>query len=251
MKYKYVLQLEYLGTNYCGWQKQKHQTNSVQEEVEKALSTVFAEEINTICAGRTDAGVHAKQQFVDFTANNHRASHQVLLGVNSHLPNDIRIKDVKIIENLEFSSRFNAKSRLYKYFIHNAPIDSVFVKNRALWAKKALNLTNMREAAAYLIGEHDFSSFRSRDCQAHNPVRNMLLIDFELITEHNVELICINIKANAFLHNMVRKIVGSLLLVGEGKREPVWLKEVLEARDRSLSGNTVAPCGLYLWEVEY
>ena len=244
---KYVAQLEYLGTNYNGWQKQKHLSSTIQTIVEDALSQVFSEQINTICAGRTDAGVHARCQIVNFESKNQRSINAILLGVNGLLPPDISFKSARIIENDDFNARFSARLRHYKYLIYNAPTKSPLQFNRALWCHMPLDINAMNLAANYLLGENDFSAFRSRYCQARNTYRTVYSID---ITRDN-EFICIDLKANAFLHSMVRKIVGSLLLVGQVKKEPVWLKEVLDSKDRSKSGRTAEACGLYLWDVEY
>jgi tRNA pseudouridine38-40 synthase len=244
---KYVLKLEYLGTNYAGWQKQTTNPNTIQEIVERVLSDVFAEPINTICAGRTDKGVHAKEQVIDFSTNNYRDQHAILVGVNCHLPEDISIKSAAVLDDPNFSARFSAKSRHYKYFITNTKVRPALQTNRALWWHRPLDVEKMRAGAEYLLGEQDFAAFRARDCQATTTNRNI----YQISINFDRDLICIDIKGNAFLHSMVRKIVGTLLWVGEGRRSPEWVKEVLESRDRSKSGPTVAPGGLYLWEVEY
>src|SRR5699024_1300705 len=169
-----------------------------------------------------------------------------MLGINSNLPNDCAVKDI-ISVNEEFHARFSAISRTYRYQIFNHPFRSPLKRFYALWNYHPLDVTAMEKGAQYLVGEHDFSAFRSSECQANTPFRNVHYIRFTQ-KEHLIE---IELKANAFLHNMVRNIVGTLLEVGLGKEEPQYIKDVLESLDRTKGGITAPPQGLYLYNVEY
>ena len=247
MLQKYALLIEYDGREFKGWQKQTNPpVRSIEEELEQAVSFIANEPVKLICAGRTDAGVHAVNQVVHFETTAIRPKRAWMLGINSNLPNDCAVKDI-ISVNEEFHARFSAISRTYRYQIFNHPFRSPLKRFYALWNYHPLDVTAMEKGAQYLVGEHDFSAFRSSECQANSPFRNVHYIRFTQ-KEHLIE---IELKANAFLHNMVRNIVGTLLEVGLGKEEPQYIKDVLESLDRTKGGITAPPQGLYLYNVEY
>ena len=235
-----ALGLEYQGTNYFGLQKQKSTEQTVQGCLELALNSVSNEVIKSFSSGRTDSGVHAQGQVMHFDTYADRQSREWVRGGNSLLPEDIRILWAKEVNN-DFHARFSALSRSYRYVIRNTEIPSALWSKRSLWVSTSLKVSCMRKAAKFLIGENDFSSFRGSGCQSHSPIRTLESLK---ITTNN-EFIYIDISANSFLLNMVRIIVGTLLLVGKGDILPSDLEDILEKRDRRLSGKTVTSDGLY------
>jgi tRNA pseudouridine38-40 synthase len=237
--------IEYDGTAYSGWQDQPH-APSVQRCINDALAYVAAAKIDCVGAGRTDAGVHASGQVAHFDTPVKRSERSWLMGLNSRLPDDINILWVQPVSS-EFHARFSAVSRSYRYEILNRPVRSALSRKRRWWLHQSLDLGRMQTAAAYLLGEHDFSAFRASACQAHSPVRTMSQLD---ITRSD-DRIVVECSANAFLHHMVRNIVGSLVRIGSGEAEPEWLVELLEGRDRKLSGVTAPAHGLTLTRVDY
>lgn len=244
---KYALLIEYDGRLFKGWQKQTNPpVRSIEAELERAVSFIANEEIKIICAGRTDAGVHAYNQVVHFETTAIRPKRAWMLGINSNLPDDCAIKDIVKVK-ADFHARFSAISRTYRYRIFNYPFRSPLLRHYALWNYHPLNLQAMEQAAQALIGEHDFSAFRSSECQAHTTLRHMHHISFKR-EDHVIE---IELKANAFLHNMVRNIVGTLLEVGLEKEPASYVQKVLESLDRRTGGMTAPPQGLYLYHVEY
>ncbi|UNM95198.1 tRNA pseudouridine(38-40) synthase TruA [Ignatzschineria rhizosphaerae] len=244
---KYALLIEYDGRQFKGWQKQNNPpVRSIEEELERAVSFIANEPIKLTCAGRTDAGVHAINQVIHFETTAIRPKRAWMLGINSNLPEDCAIKDIVPVKD-DFHARFSAISRTYRYQIFNHPFRSPLKRFYALWNYHPLDIAAMEKGAQYLIGEHDFSAFRSSECQANTPFRNVHYIRFTE-KEHLIE---IELKANAFLHNMVRNIVGTLLEVGLGKEPPEYIKKVLESLDRTKGGITAPPQGLYLYNVEY
>lgn len=241
-----MLGIEYQGTKYHGWQKQDGLI-TIQESVELALSKIANAPIEIVCAGRTDAGVHAVEQVVHFDTQSIRAMHAWVFGGNHNLPKDIRIQWAKPVDET-FHARFSALCRTYRYLIFNHKVPSALLRDRVtFYPLHYLQENLMQEAAQYLIGEHDFSAFRGSSCQSHSPKRNV--IEISIIRQEH--LITIDITANAFLQHMVRNIVGVLLEIGAAKRPPVWTQEVLLSRDRSLAGITAHPEGLYLYKVDY
>lgn len=240
-----ALGIEYDGTNYYGWQRQLN-VASIAEEVEAALSKIAASPITVICAGRTDAGVHACGQVVHFDTVAMRPDSAWILGTNSYLPDDIRVLWARQVSP-DFHARYSATSRQYRYIIYNHKVASALLRHRAMWWSRALNEKLMQEAAQNLIGEHDFSSFRGSGCQAKTAKRCVMSLD----VVRSGAMINIDIKANAFLMHMVRNIVGVLLKVGVGEKSPAWVKDVLLARDRKLAAIAAPACGLYLTKVEY
>ncbi len=210
------LTLEYDGTHFHGWQKQP-KNRTVQETLEKALSQLVQHPVHTYCAGRTDAGVHATGQVVHFDSEIERPNQVWIMGSNSLLPKDISIRKSQIV-SMDFHARFSALSRTYRYYICNSSARPALLQHRVAWEFRKLDIQAMQEATKILVGQHDFSSFRSSECQSKTPVRDMKYI--KIYTEDyficNTSLIVIELKANAFLHHMVRNIVGTLLLVGKG-----------------------------------
>lgn len=240
-----ALGIEYDGTAYHGWQYQDH-SSSVQACVEQALSRVADEPIRVICAGRTDTGVHALGQVVHFDTGAQRRERSWVFGANANLPPDIVVTWARPVD-AEFHARFSALSRCYRYVILNRPVRPSLLSWRVAWDYRPLDLERMRQGASYLVGEHDFSSYRAMACQAKSPVRNL----FRLQLQRRDDLILLDLEANGFLHHMVRNIAGVLMSIGAGEQEPDWAKEVLEHRDRTLGGVTAPPHGLYFIAATY
>ena len=242
---KIALGLEYDGTPFCGWQTQPGGC-SVQDALERALNPIAEHRVETICAGRTDAGVHAAAQVVHFETGAVRPASAWVRGVNSGLPSGVRVLWAREVDDA-FHARYCATSRSYCYFLLNRPQEPALLASRVGWFHRPLAVDAMREAARYLIGEHDFSAFRSAECQAKNPVRVLS----HLAIDRRGQLLRFELRANAFLHHMVRNIVGSLVYVGCGRQPADWVGDVLRKRDRRLAAPTFAASGLYLSHVEY
>jgi tRNA pseudouridine38-40 synthase len=240
-----ALGIEYDGTGFCGWQRQP-EGRTVQTCVEAALSGVADHQVNVICAGRTDTGVHANGQVIHFDTDAERAMNGWIRGTNAHLPPDVRVQWSHPVDTV-FHARFSATSRYYRYIIHNHPVRSALLRNRVGWEYRQLDVTNMMTAARHLLGEHDFTSFRAIACQAHSPVRTI----YHLELSRAGNFIYLDIEANAFLHHMVRCIAGVLIAVGRGVQAPGWVAELLVAKNRHLSGMNASPAGLYLVAVRY
>lgn len=219
---------------------------TVQHALEHALARVAAHPVRTICAGRTDTGVHATAQIAHFDTSVERSPHQWLRGANTYLPKDIRLRWVQPVSH-EFHARFSAVARRYRYFILNRPVKPAIFSGQQTHVHTPLDVNLMRAEADYLVGEHDFTSYRAVACQAKSPVRH---IEYLRVVRSN-NLIMLDIKANAFLQHMVRNIAGVLIAVGSGKETPGWAQMVLEARDRCVGGVTATPDGLYLVQVDY
>jgi tRNA pseudouridine38-40 synthase len=244
-----VLGVEYDGSPWQGWQTQPH-GNTVQDRLEAALEKFALNHIVTICAGRTDAGVHGVEQVVHFDTELDRAPFSWVRGVNAFLPPSIAVRwacEVPRDPTDDFHARFSAKARTYHYVLYNHPVRSPLLAGKAGWAFRPLDLKAMRVASAYLLGTHDFSAFRAAECQARSPVKTM----YDIRIERRGDLIVFTLRASAFLHHMVRNIVGSLILTGNGNQSPEWLKRVLEGRDRTRAAPTFMPDGLYLAKVDY
>jgi len=242
---KYAACIEYNGTAYCGWQRLSH-APSVQEEVEKALSFVANHEINLTCAGRTDSGVHGIGQIVHFESDAVRTEKAWRMGCNTNLPDDIVLRWLQPIDD-SFHARFSAISRRYRYIILNQPIRPALLNNRVCWYRDYLDEKSMNIAANYLLGENDFSSFRAAGCQAKHAMRELQ----EITVSRDGNYVYIDIVANAFLHHMVRNIVGSLFDVGTGKKTSNWFNELLKLKDRTQAGITAPASGLYFVSVKY
>lgn len=240
-----ALGVEYDGSLYHGWQAQAG-LHTVQQVLENSLSRVANTEVNIVCAGRTDTGVHATNQVVHFDCNNERSLRAWVHGANSFLPKDICVKWAREMP-AEFHARYSALSRRYRYIIYNSSIRPGLLRGNVTWQYRQLDHRSMHVASQYLLGENDFTSFRSVECQSNTPMRNVL--DISVVRKG--DLIVIDVTANAFLHHMVRNIAGVLIAVGSGKKNSSWISEVLAAKDRKLGAETAPPYGLYLVEVNY
>ncbi|MSQ55489.1 MAG: tRNA pseudouridine(38-40) synthase TruA [Betaproteobacteria bacterium] len=240
-----ALGIEYDGSRFLGWQTQPG-GGTVQDAVERALAGIAASPVRVTCAGRTDSGVHACEQVVHFDTESERPESAWVRGTNALLPEAVAVLWSSRVGG-EFHARYSATSRTYRYVLLNRAVRPALCARRAGWFHHALDLGAMREAATQLVGEHDFSAFRSAECQAKSPVRVIEALD---IAQRD-ERIDFVVRANAFLHHMVRNIVGSLVYVGAGRRAPAWMREVLEARDRGRAAPTFPPDGLYLESVRY
>ena len=240
-----ALGLEYHGGAFCGWQTQPSGC-AVQDALERALAEIAGEKISTICAGRTDAGVHALAQVVHFEVGIERPESAWVRGVNTLLPAGAAVIWMRPAE-AEFHARYSALERCYRYVLLNHPLRPALNQGRVGWFHLPLALDAMRAGARHLLGEHDFSAFRSAECQAKSPVRELRRLDIRSSGDY----IVFEIAANAFLHHMVRNIVGSLVYVGSGRHDPAWLAAVLAGRDRKLAAPTLDAAGLYLAHVSY
>jgi tRNA pseudouridine38-40 synthase len=241
-----ALGVEYKGSRYRGWQRQASGVATIQEELEKALSRVADSPVVLNCAGRTDAGVHACGQVVHFDTQAERTLKAWVMGANINLPHDISVTWAKVMP-AHFHARFKAIARRYRYVIYNDQIRPAHLGEEITWNHRPLDVERMREAAQYLVGEHDFSAFRAGQCQAKSPIKKMHHLR---VTQHG-KMIVLDLRANAFLHHMVRNIAGVLMTIGAGERPVEWMKEVLESRIRRTGGVTAHPFGLYLVQVEY
>jgi tRNA pseudouridine38-40 synthase len=240
-----ALVLAYDGSRFEGWQTQPS-GSAVQDHLERALAEIAGERIATVCAGRTDAGVHALRQVVHFDTHAERPENAWVRGVNSHLPEGIAVRHVRQVGD-GFHARFGARRRCYRYVLHQSPVRHPLLSGRVGWTHLALDLEAMQAAASQLTGEHDFSAFRSSQCQAASPVRRLE----ELSIERHGALLRVTVIGNAFLHHMVRNIVGLLVAVGSGRHTPSFAAELLEHRDRRLAPPTFDAAGLYLEGVQY
>ncbi|HEX7964092.1 MAG TPA: tRNA pseudouridine(38-40) synthase TruA [Gammaproteobacteria bacterium] len=243
---RYAVGIEYDGSAFMGWQRQVHPGRTVQAAVEDALAKVADHVVEVTCAGRTDAGVHASGQVIHFDTGARRDLRGWLLGTNANLPPDVAAGWVMEVPET-FHARFKANARQYRYVILNRATRPALMRGELTWIHRPLDESGMAAAARYLTGKHDFSAFRSVDCQAKQPVRTLTRLD----VRREDERIVIDAVADGFLHHMVRNIAGVLVAVGEGKRDPGWAREVLEGRDRTLGGVTAPPNGLSLTAVQY
>jgi tRNA pseudouridine38-40 synthase len=240
-----ALGVEYDGTEFHGWQRQRT-GRTVQGCLDAALSRVADHELATVCAGRTDTGVHAVEQVIHIDTTADRDEKAWIRGGNANLPADIRIQWAREVDGT-FHARFSARRRHYRYVILNRPYPSAQFRHRACWVYSKLNENSMRQAAIHMLGEHDFTSFRALACQARHPVRTIYTLD---VTRCG-DFIYLDVVANAFLHHMVRCIAGVLITIGRGGALPEWVKQVLDARDRAAGGITASAAGLYLVAVHY
>ncbi|HWV14390.1 MAG TPA: tRNA pseudouridine(38-40) synthase TruA [Cellvibrio sp.] len=241
-----ALAIEYRGSDYHGFQVQPSGVKTVQQALEKALSKVADEPITLVCAGRTDAGVHATNQIIHFDTLARRPAKAWVMGTRPHLPDTVSVRWAKDVPP-QFHARFSALNRTYRYLLSDGKTSSALLHDQITWSSRPLDLAAMREGAAHLVGRHDFTSFRATQCQAKSPVRT---IEYLHLVRRG-DLIVLEIQANAFLHHMVRNIVGVLLAVGAGDKPPAWVSEVLQSRDRSCAGVTAKPYGLYLVSVDF
>ncbi len=247
---RYKIIVEYDGTELVGWQKQPGQ-RSVQGVLEEAIFKLTQEAVTLTASGRTDAGVHSYGQAVSFDLVKEFDTHSLRQGINFYMveqPVSV-LEAEKVVD--DFSARFSARKRYYRYVILNRPSPTVIDRNRAWHIINPLNIDAMRQGAKHLEGKHDFSSFRASECQSKNPVKTLDPIH---ISEHYFEFgnyIYIDVSALSFLHHMVRNITGTLVNVGMGKTAPDDIKSILEAKDRKAAGPTAPACGLYFIGVDY
>ena len=240
-----ALGIEYDGRAFHGWQKQPDAA-TVQSALENALTHIAGPPVEVVCAGRTDAGVHATGQVVHFDALIERPLTAWERGVNAFLPSSVAVRWVKPVAD-DFHARFSAHGRRYRYVLLNRPQRPGLWDGRAGWYHHPLDVELMKTAATLLLGEHDFSAFRASGCQAKSPVKTLRQANIRRIGD----LIVFDFEASAFLHHMVRNLVGSLVYVGQGKHSPAWLGELLRSADRRLAAPTFAAGGLYLVAVDY
>jgi tRNA pseudouridine38-40 synthase len=240
-----ALGLEYDGAPYCGWQHQPSGC-AVQDQLERALGGFADCAVTTIAAGRTDAGVHARAQVVHFDTAAVRDGNSWVRGPNAALPGAIRVVWARQVPR-DFHARHSARSRTYRYLLLDDAVAPGLLESKVGWFHRPLAVPAMQDAAAALVGEHDFSAFRDSQCQARTPVR---IVHEARVARHG-SLVVITLRANAFLHHMVRNIVGSLVYVGAGRQPASWTAQLLEGRDRRLAAPTFAPDGLYLDAIDY
>ena len=240
-----ALGIEYEGSNYAGFQRQTT-LKTVQGELERALSIVANEKIEIQCAGRTDAGVNATGQVVHFDTNAVRSERSWIMGTNVNLPDDIAVTFAKIVDD-SFHARFSAKARRYRYIISNTVYRPGILNKGVSVYQGNFDIEKMQEAADYIIGEHDFSSFRAADDESRTSMRCVHFVKISRFGQY----IVFDIAANAFLMHMVRNFVGSLLTVGNGQNSVQWFKDMFDAKDRNQAGPTAKPYGLYLVDVTY
>ena len=245
-----VLGVQYTGTGWNGYQKQPDR-NTVQDRLEIALEKFACTQLSTTCAGRTDTGVHAMEQVIHFDTELDRPVQSWVRGVNAFLPESIVVRWAAEVApdeaGLDFHARFSARSRTYHYVLYNHPTPSALLAKRAGWVFRPIDVERMRDGARHLIGTHDFTSFRASGCQANTPVKDL----HELKIEQYGDIIVFTVRASAFLHHMVRNIVGSLIYIGIGRQEPAWMLEVLHSRSRDVAAPTFMPDGLYFARIEY
>jgi len=242
---RWALGIEYNGEGFAGWQIQDG-LPTIQGALEEALSAVAVAPIGVVVAGRTDSGVHALCQVVHFDAPVYRPALAWVRGGNRFLPEKVSIRWAKPVPP-DFHARFSATGRQYRYLILNRRERPALDRGRVTWVPQHLDQEKMQQAAKLLLGTHDFSAFRAADCQAKSPIRTLRRLDIERSGEY-LEIHC---EANAFLHHMVRNLVGSLLLVGKGERSPTWIEQVLASKDRRAAGMTAPAEGLYFLHPQY
>ncbi len=254
MIYNIRLLIEYDGTNYHGWQRQASPHGidgdahlTIQGTIEDVLTRIIKHPAKVVAAGRTDAGVHAAGQVAHFKSTLQINESSWVKAINSLLPADIVVKKAEYVPE-EFHARFDAKSKIYRYVIVNSGCPSPFLRNYVWHIKRPLDIALMREASQYLIGNHDFSSFRASGCSAKSPVRTLDRLE---IDEVSGTIFLFTFEARSYLQHMVRNIVGTLVEVGRGKIAPSDIGNILEKRDRRSAGPIAPPEGLYLAEVRY
>lgn len=242
---KIALGIEYDGAQFFGWQRQR-EVETVQEVLEKALSKIANHKVDVFCAGRTDAGVHGTGQVVHFESDAVRSERGWTMGVNANLPDAVAVQWMKEVPD-DFHARFSATARRYRYIIYNSKLRPGILRSGLSHYHSPLDENKMHLAAQALLGENDFSSFRAAQCQSNSPNR---FVHFVKVTRHN-QYVVIDIKANAFVHHMVRNIAGSLIAIGRGDQPVEWMAELLALKDRTQAAETAKPNGLYLIEVDY
>jgi tRNA pseudouridine38-40 synthase len=240
-----ALGIEYDGSRFLGWQTQPG-GGTVQDALEPALAAIAGTALCVTAAGRTDRGVHARLQVVHFDTEAERPASAWVRGVNALLPDSVAVLWSHEVD-AEFHARYSAVSRTYRYVLLNRDVRPALAASRVGWFHLPLDVDGMRAAAALLVGEHDFSAFRSSECQAKTPIRRLQVLQIEAQGER-IDFV---LRANAFLHHMVRNIVGTLIYVGKGKHPPSWAREVLLSRDRARAAPTFGAEGLYLEKIQY
>jgi tRNA pseudouridine38-40 synthase len=241
------LAVAYDGTAYAGWQVQPNGT-TVQSVMEDVLARILQEPVRVRAAGRTDAGVHAREQVVDFADAGVRDLETIFHGGNALLPPDIRILSASAVPET-FDAMRQATEKEYRYFLYQSPVASPFLSRYAWHIEKPLDLAAVRQGLSHLVGEHDFTSFRGQGCTARSPVRTIFRAE---VANHDVPgLVSIDVAGAGFLRHMVRNIVGTVVNAGKGKHSADHIGEILRARDRSAAGLNAPPHGLFLWRVVY
>jgi len=244
--YRYKITIEYLGTNLAGWQRQSG-VMSVQQILEEAIYKFSGEQVTLFGSGRTDAGVHAIAQIAHFDISKYLEPYKIIRAINYFVrAYTVVVCDCELVDG-NFHARFSATARHYVYRILNRPYHSVINLDRVWWISLPLDLPAMQKSSSYLLGKHDFTSFRAGSCQSKSPIKTLTKLD---IIKENEE-IKLYFSAPSFLHHMVRNIVGSLVLVGKNVWQAEYVKEVLEAKDRKAAGSTAPACGLYFLKVDY
>jgi tRNA pseudouridine38-40 synthase len=240
-----ALGVSYDGSGFNGWQSQPS-GNTVQDHLERALGSIAGSSVRVSGAGRTDTGVHALGQVAHFDTDASRRDQSWVRGANTYLPDSIAVQWALPVAD-DFHARFSAVARRYVYLLYNHAVRPSLLARKAGWFHAALDVEAMRVAAARLVGQHDFSAFRAAECQAKTPVRTLSALD----VSRRGDYVVFELSADAFLHHMVRNLVGSLVFVGSGRRDGAWLEGVLASRDRSQAAPTFAADGLYLAEITY
>lgn len=240
-----ALGVEYCGAGFAGWQSQPH-GNTVQDVLEAALARIAGVPVRVQCAGRTDAGVHALMQVVHFDVEAQRPLTAWVRGTNAWLPDTVAVRWAAPVD-AAFHARFCAEARHYRYVLFNSPVRPALASGRCGWYHRPLEAEAMREAARVLLGEHDFSAFRAAECQAKSPIKVLQRAD---IARHG-DYFVFDFRATAFLHHMVRNMVGALVMIGKGARDAAWLADLLASRDRTLAPPTFSPAGLYFAGAHY
>ena len=243
---RWALTLSYDGSRFYGWQKQAGDLPTVQTALEQALASIAGEQINTIVAGRTDTGVHATAQVVHFDTSVSRPEQAWVRGVNAHLPDGVAVLIAQKVTP-HFHARFDAYGRHYRYLLESSPVRSPLLVGRVGWTHLKLDLNLMRQAAALLEGEHDFSSFRAAECQAKSPIKTLYSTKISGTSRY----LCLDLHGNAFLHHMVRNIMGALVYVGSGRISVDEFESVFHAKSRLMAPPTFMSDGLYLTGVDY
>jgi len=239
-----ALGLSYLGSAYEGWQSQTSGL-TVQDKLEKALLDFAGHKIGSLCAGRTDAGVHALRQVVHFDTTIARDLNSWVRGTNAFLPTDIAVQWAHVVPN-DFHARGSALSRRYTYMLLESPVRPSLEAGRVGWVYRPMQISLMQAAALHLLGEHDFTSFRASSCQALSPVKKIVRIDIHRVGRQDGSAYWrFDFEANAFLHHMIRNLMGCFVAIGQGLKPPEWMLAVLQARDRKVAAPTFSPDGLY------
>jgi tRNA pseudouridine38-40 synthase len=241
-----AIAFEYDGRGFHGWQFQKSGVRTVEDELSKAVAKVADQSVDLVCAGRTDAGVHASYQVAHFETSSVRNLRSWVMGINTALPPEIAVHWAGQAVG-DFHARFSAVYRRYRYIIYNHPVRPGIQQGQVSWVYRSLDAGRMHEAAQHLVGEHDFSAFRAAGCQSRSPIRFLESIS---VTRKG-HFVIVDVQANAFLHHMVRNIAGALIAIGTDQKRTEWIREILSTRDRRLAGVTAPPQGLYLVDVGY